>query len=71
MDTIQRTLLAEYEHQFRQAELRRVADRWYLNGALPAEPRVRAALADLLFGLAAWIAPAGERKEHARALARG
>lgn len=71
MDTNQRILMAEYEQQIRQEELLRTADRWYLTGDLPAEPTLRDALADLLFGLATWIAPAGERKEHARALARG
>jgi hypothetical protein len=71
MDTNQRILMAEYEQRIRQDELLRTADRWYLTGDLPAEPTMRAALAELLFGLAAWIAPAGEIKEHARALARG
>lgn len=71
MDTNQQILMAEYEHRIRQAEFLRTADRRYLTGALPAESTARATLADLLFGLALWIAPAGERKEHARALARG
>lgn len=71
MDTNQRIFMAEYEQQIRQEELLRTADRWYLTGALPAESTARATLAELLFGLAIWIAPAGERKEHARALARG
>lgn len=68
MDTI---FMAEHEQQIRRDERSRTADRSYLIGQLPAEPTVRATLADLLFGLAAWIAPAGETKEHARALARG
>lgn len=71
MDTNQSTLLAEFEHQQRQDGRLRIAERRYLNAELPTETTPRAALADLLFGLAAWIAPAGERKEHARAMARG
>lgn len=71
MDTTQRIFMAEYEQQIRQDELLRAADRWYLHGDLPAESTTRAALAELLFGLAAWVAPAGTIKETARALARG
>jgi len=71
MDTNQRILMAEYEQRIHQEALCRSAERWYLNGELPTEPTLRDALAGLLFGLATWIAPAGERKEHARALARG
>ena len=71
MDTNQRIFMAEYEHRIRQETLRRTADRWYLSDDLPAQPTMRATLADLLFGLATWIAPAGRTKEHARALARG
>ncbi len=71
MDTNQRIFMAECEQQIRQETRSRAAERWYLTGDPPARPTPRDALADLLFGLATWIAPAGERKEHARALARG
>ena len=71
MDTNQRIFMAEQEYQIQQETFCRDAERWYLTGDLPTEPTMRDALADLLFGLATWIAPAGDRKEHARALARG
>ncbi len=71
MDTNQRIFMAEHEHRLQQEARCRTADRWYLSNDLPAEPTMRATLAELLFGLATWIAPAGDTKEHARALARG
>lgn len=71
MDTTQCTLLAEYEFAQRQEQLLRSAERWYLHEETPPEPPLRAALADLLLTLAAWIAPASETKEAARTLARG
>ncbi len=71
MDTNQRIFMVEHEQQIRQEEHLRTADRWYLTGDRPAKSTLRVALAELLFGLATWVAPAGETKEHARALARG
>ena len=71
MDTNQYPLLAEYEHRQRQDELARAAARHYPSGEPPAGPTLRDALADLLFTLATWVAPEGERKEDARTLARG
>lgn len=71
MDTLQRTLLAEYEAEQRQAQFLLAANRWYLYQQTPVDSSLRAALAELLLILAAWIAPAGNIKEAARILARG
>ena len=57
MENYQNTLMAEMMAQERQERIIEAADRWYLNGELPQEPALRERMAELLIGVAVWLAP--------------